>query len=35
LEDHLYWWLAYYHFVRSHESLPIKMAEQIQRKGKQ
>jgi len=35
LEDHLYWWLAYYHFVRSHESLRIKMAEPIQRKGKQ
>jgi IS1 family transposase len=35
LEDHLYWWLAYYHFVRPHESLRIKMAEPIQRKGKQ
>jgi len=35
LEDHLYWWLAYYHFVRPDESLRIKMAEPIQRKGKQ
>ena len=35
LEDHLYWWLAYYHFVRPHESLRIKIAEPIQRKGKQ
>jgi hypothetical protein len=35
LEDHLYWWLAYYHFVRPHESLRIKMAEPIQRKGRQ
>jgi len=35
LEDHLYWWLAYYHFVRAHESLRIKMAEPIQRKGGQ
>ena len=35
LENHLYWWLAYYHFVRPHESLRSKMAEPIQRKGKQ
>jgi len=35
LEDHLYWWLAYYHFARAHESLEIKMEEPIQRKGNQ
>jgi IS1 family transposase len=35
LEDHLYWWLAYYHFVRAHESLRIRLAEPIQRKGRQ
>jgi IS1 family transposase/transposase-like protein len=35
LADHLYWWLAYYHFARSHESLRTKLAEPIARKGKQ
>lgn len=23
LEDHLYWWQAYYHFARAHESLRV------------
>ena len=32
LEDHLYWWLAYYHFVRPHESLRIRLSEPIARK---
>lgn len=31
----LYWWLAYYHFVRHHESLRTKLAQPIQRKGRQ
>jgi IS1 family transposase len=35
LEDHLYWWLAYYHFARPHESLRVKLEEPVQRKGKQ
>ncbi|MEI6514049.1 MAG: hypothetical protein WCO51_12375, partial [bacterium] len=35
LEDHLYWWLAYYHFARAHESLQIRMEEPVQRKGNQ
>jgi IS1 family transposase len=35
LEDHLYWWLAYYHFARPHESLRVRMEEPVQRKGKQ
>jgi IS1 family transposase len=35
LEDQLYWWLAYYHFVRPHESLRVRLPEPIQRKGKQ
>jgi IS1 family transposase len=35
LEDQLYWWLAYYHFARAHESLEIRMEEPEQRKGNQ
>jgi IS1 family transposase len=35
LEDHLYWWLAYYHFARPHESLRIALPEPFLRKGKQ
>jgi IS1 family transposase len=35
LEDHLYWWLAYYHFARPHESLRITLPEPFLRKGKQ
>jgi len=31
----LYWWLAYYHFARAHESLQISMEEPEQRKGNQ
>jgi IS1 family transposase len=35
LAEHLYWWLAYYHFVREHESLREKLETPIQRKGGQ
>jgi IS1 family transposase len=35
LSEHLDWWLAYYHFVRYHESLEVKLAIPSQRKGKQ
>lgn len=35
LEDHLYWWLAYYHFARYHESLRVRLPEPMLRKGKQ
>jgi len=35
LKEHLYWWLAYYHFGRAHESLEIRMEEPEQRKGNQ
>ena len=35
LEDHLYWWLAYYHFARPHESLRVRLPEPILRRGKQ
>jgi IS1 family transposase len=35
LSEHLYWWLAYYHFARYHESLRVKLDKPIQRKGKQ
>lgn len=35
LSEHLYWWLAYYHFSRYHESLRMRMEEPIARKGKQ
>jgi hypothetical protein len=30
----LYWWLAYYHFARQHESLRVKLEKPIERKGK-
>jgi len=35
LTEHLYWWLAYYHFSRYHESLRIRLEKPITRKGKQ
>lgn len=35
LGEHLFWWLAYYHFVRNHESLRIKLTQPIKRKGRQ
>jgi hypothetical protein len=35
LTEHIYWWLAYYHFSRFHESLRIKLDVPILRKGKQ
>jgi transposase InsO family protein len=35
LLEHLDWWLAYYHFVRFHESLKVALATPSQRKGKQ
>ena len=35
LLEHLDWWLAYYHFVRYHESLEVALATPSQRKGKQ
>lgn len=35
LTEHIYWWLAYYHFSRFHESLRIRLAEPIVRNGKQ
>jgi hypothetical protein len=35
LLEHLYWWLAYYHFVREHESLRVKLETPQARKGKQ
>ena len=35
LSEHLYWWLAYYHFGREHESLRTKRAQPIQGQGKQ
>jgi IS1 family transposase len=35
LREHLEWWRAYYHFARYHESLRIKLAKPIARKGKQ
>jgi len=35
LQDHVYLWLAYYHFVRCHESLRIKLEQPVLRKGKQ
>jgi IS1 family transposase len=34
LEEHLEWWRSYYHFVRYHESLKVKMAQPEARKGK-
>ncbi|MFZ6029540.1 MAG: hypothetical protein ACOYYS_17645 [Chloroflexota bacterium] len=35
LTDHLFLWLAYYHFVRPHESLRYKLDTPVQRKGRQ
>ena len=35
LFDHLFWWLAYYHFCRYRESLRIKLELPEQRKGEQ
>ena len=35
LFEHLDWWRVYYHFVRYHESLEVKLATPSQRKGKQ
>ena len=35
LLEHLDWWLAYFHFVRYHESLEVKLTTPSQRKGKQ
>ena len=32
--EHLEWWRVYYHFVRYHESLEVKLGEPILRKGK-
>ncbi len=34
LLEHLDWWRAYYHFVRYHESLEVKLATPSQQKGK-
>ena len=35
LEVSLDWWRGYYHFVRYHESLRVKLAQPLARKGKQ
>ena len=35
LSEHLFWWLAYYHFCRYHESLRIKLDLPEQLRGKQ
>ena len=35
LGEHIFWWLAYYHFVRNHEGLRVKLAQPIKRKGRQ
>jgi len=35
LTQHIYWWLAYYHFSRYHESLRINLDVPIARKRKQ
>ena len=35
LLDHLYLWLAYYHFVRYHEGLRVKLDKPILRRGQQ
>ena len=35
LSEHLFWWSAYYHFARPHESLRVKLASPMPRKGKQ
>ena len=34
LMEHLEWWRAYYHFVRYHESLEVKLGEPVKRKGR-
>jgi hypothetical protein len=35
LYEHIYWWLAYYHFAREHESLRTKRAQPKEGKGNQ
>ena len=35
LSEHLFWWLAYYHFSRPHETLRVKLASPTPRQGKQ
>ena len=35
LEVALEWWRGYYHFVRYHESLGVKLSQPLARKGKQ
>ncbi|MCX6053748.1 MAG: hypothetical protein NTZ74_02310 [Chloroflexi bacterium] len=30
----MHWWLAYYHFARTHESLRLKLEKPMERKGK-
>jgi transposase InsO family protein len=35
LEVSLEWWRAYYHYVRYHESLRVKLSQLLARKGKQ
>jgi IS1 family transposase len=34
LREHLFWWLAYYHFSRYHQSLRTELSQPIQRKGR-
>jgi hypothetical protein len=34
LMDQLEWWRSYYHFVRYHESLEVKLEKQVEQKGK-
>ena len=34
LLEHIEWWRAYFHFVRYHESLEVKLATPSKRKGK-
>jgi len=35
LSEHVFWWLAYYHFARNHESLRMKLSQPVHRKGRQ
>jgi hypothetical protein len=35
LSEHVFWWLAYYHFTRNHQSLRTKVSQPIHRKGRQ
>ncbi len=35
LSEHVFWWLAYYHFGRNHESLRMKLSQPVYRKGRQ